>query len=89
MSSQTLSLKIVFQGGLDTLFAGQRELQISIPSHVLRDNSTIAPAADADPSTTKPADVTYLIHHLRDHHLKERVELFMQDGTVYVAKNLM
>ena len=31
---------------------------------------------------TKPADVTYLMYYLRNHLLKERVELFMDGGTV-------
>lgn len=31
---------------------------------------------------TKAADVTYLMYYLRDHLLKERVELFMEGGTV-------
>jgi len=31
---------------------------------------------------TKPADISYLLCYLRDHLLKERLELFMESGTV-------
>jgi ubiquitin related modifier 1 len=33
---------------------------------------------------TKPADVHFLIHWLKDHLLRERVELFIEQGTVCV-----
>ena len=39
-------------------------------------------------SATRPADMTYLLHHLRDHLLKEREELFMENGTVCVDSSL-
>ena len=40
-------------------------------------------------SATRPADVTYLLHHLRDHLLKEHEELFMENGTVCVDSSLV
>lgn len=78
MSSPPVALKIEFSGGLELLFSNQRSHKLIIPALVPKDNSTIA----VDTTDLKPADVTYLIHHLRDHLLKERVELFMENGTV-------
>lgn len=78
--STIISLKIEFGGGLELLFANQRKYTITIPSHVPSDNRT----CDSTPEEgeTKPADITYLIHHMRDRLLKEREELFMENDTV-------
>jgi ubiquitin related modifier 1 len=82
-SHETLMLKIEFGGGMELLFANQRSHRLSIPAQVPVDNNTKEDLpADANSVNTKPADITYLIHHLRDHLLKERVELFMENGTV-------
>ncbi|KAF4612898.1 hypothetical protein D9613_011134 [Agrocybe pediades] len=78
--TSTISIKIEFGGGLELLFNNQKSYKIEIPSLVPKDNST-----DAESLSTKekkPADVNYLIHHMRDHMLKERVELFMEKDTV-------
>ncbi|PPQ74388.1 hypothetical protein CVT26_000939 [Gymnopilus dilepis] len=75
-----VSLKIEFGGGLELLFDNQRSYRIDVPSEVPIDNST-----DEESLSTKekkPVDVKYLIHHMRDHMLKERVELFMEKDTV-------
>ena len=40
-------------------------------------------------SATRPADVTYLLHHLRDCLLKEHMELFMDNGTVCIDSSLV
>jgi len=82
-----ISLKIQFSGGLESLFSFQPThpliLNLTLPPFVPLDNSTNALTPGFQPpAETKPVDVTYLIHHLRDHHLKERVELFMDNGTV-------
>lgn len=79
-----ISLKIEFGGGLELLFANQRRYTISIPSHVPSDNCTSSNRDDSMPEAgeTKPADITYLIHHMRDNLLKEREELFMEKDTV-------
>jgi ubiquitin related modifier 1 len=88
----TISLKIEFGGGLELLFANQRSYAISIPAIVPADNRT-TPSPDPQeelggttsvPVETKPADIAYLIHHMRDHLLKEREELFIEADTVYV-----
>ena len=50
-----------------------------VPKNVLA--PMIAPQS-TDAEKTKAADVTYLMYYLRDHLLKERVELFMEGGTV-------
>ena len=93
----SIPLNIQFSGGLEYLFdyepSHPLKMDLNVPAVVPVDNSS--PSADhPSPSNeavkpkepavtdTKPADVTYLIHHLRDHHLKERVELFMENGTV-------
>ncbi|KIM92197.1 hypothetical protein PILCRDRAFT_810207 [Piloderma croceum F 1598] len=97
MSTLLLSLKIEFSGGLELLFSNQRSHRVQIPSIVPIDNSTspsaAVPASDismdlptspqsTDTGKTKAADITYLMYYLRDHLLKERVELFMEGGTV-------
>jgi len=66
----SLSLKIEFSGGLELLFGNERKHSLTIPSHIQAEDST------------KPVDVDFLIHHLRDHLLKERPELFMENDTV-------
>ncbi|KAF9450806.1 ubiquitin related modifier 1 [Macrolepiota fuliginosa MF-IS2] len=81
MSSDNLSLKIEFGGGLELLFSKQRSHNITIPAIVRKDDSTSSLPQENDVET-KPADITYLIHHLRDHLLKERPELFIENKTV-------
>lgn len=67
----TIALRIEFGGGLELLFSNQRSHRVSIPAGVL---------SGADPA--RPADVAYLIGWLRDNLLKERAELFVENGTV-------
>lgn len=82
-ATSTISLKIEFSGGLELLFSNQRSYRLAIPAVVSSDNTTSPlSGSDTSPESTKPADVAYLIHHLRDHLLKERAELFMEKGTV-------
>jgi ubiquitin related modifier 1 len=87
-ASDSISLKIEFSGGLELLFSNQRSHRLTIPALISVDNSTTAISDDQTSTLTavtgdrKPADVTYLVHHLRDHLLKERVEFFMENGTV-------
>lgn len=89
----TMTIKLVFSGGLELLFGNERNLSVLIPSFVPSDNSThsspssfsfTSPSYNDTPSTgeTKAADLEYLIYHLRDHLLKERPELFMENGTM-------
>ncbi|KAJ6610463.1 ubiquitin-related modifier 1 [Mycena sp. CBHHK59/15] len=66
----SVSLKVEFSGGLELLFAKQRKHELSLPATV--------PASPG----TRPADISYLIHHLRDTLLTERAELFMEKDTV-------
>lgn len=77
----TLTLKIEFSGGLELLFSNKRSHRVEIPSIVPSDNST-TDILEPEKTNTKSADVTYLMYYLRDHLLKERVELFMEAGTV-------
>ena len=69
-SIETIPLKVEFTGGLELLFSNQRSHRIDIPSKV--------PSGDV----TKPVDISYLLHYLRDNLLRERVELFMEGGTM-------
>src|SRR6267154_5196045 len=85
----TITIKLEFSGGLELLFGNERNHEVSIPHFVPSDNSTHStPSSDNEaPSTgeTKAADLEYLIYHLRDHALKERPELFMENGTMCVV----
>ncbi|KAM6501281.1 ubiquitin-like modifier 1 [Amanita muscaria] len=81
-SPKTIALKIEFGGGMELLFANQRSHKLSIPARVPVDNSTKELQAEPDSSNTKPTDIVFLIHYLRDHLLKEREELFIESGTV-------
>ena len=77
----TISLKIEFGGGLELLFSKKRSHRLTLPIAVPKNNSTdITNLITVEP--TKPIDITYLIYYLKDHMLKERVELFMEKGTV-------
>lgn len=78
----TLNLKIEFGGGLELLFSNQRSYQIVLPLLVPKDNST--DEGSLANKEMKALDVDYLIHYMRDHMLQERVELFMEKGTVCV-----
>ncbi|KAG1847820.1 ubiquitin-related modifier 1 [Suillus subalutaceus] len=71
----TITIKLVFSGGLELLFGNERNQSVLIPPLVPSDNSTHS-------SPLKAADLEYLIYHLRDHLLKERPELFMENGTI-------
>ena len=64
------------------MFANERSHNINIPTNVPIDNITKPPPPDAAHINTKPADIAYLIHYLKDHLLKEREELFVENGTV-------
>ncbi|KAF8624694.1 hypothetical protein AX17_007025 [Amanita inopinata Kibby_2008] len=77
-----LNLKIEFGGGMELLFSKQRSHKITIPARVPIDNSTSTSFASEDGPNTKPTDITYLIHHLKEHLLREREELFIENDTV-------
>ncbi|KAJ7326354.1 ubiquitin-like modifier 1 [Mycena albidolilacea] len=72
----SISLKVEFSGGLELLFSNQRSHKLSVPALVP------TTYGDTTSDAQKPADITFLIHYLRDNLLKERVELFMENGTV-------
>jgi ubiquitin related modifier 1 len=77
----TISLKIEFGGGLELLFSNKRSHPLTLPAAVPNNNNTdITNLTIVEP--TKPIDITYLMYYLKDHLLKERVELFMEKGTV-------
>lgn len=81
----SISVKVEFGGGLELLFSNQRSHRIEIPSHVPAQPSSTTDAAKSETeSSGRPADITYLMYWLRDNLLKEREELFIENGTVYV-----
>jgi ubiquitin related modifier 1 len=71
-----MKLKIEFGGGLELLFLNQRTHLIVIPSTV--------PQGDKNGQPGQPVDINFLVHWLKDNLLKERPELFIENGTVYV-----
>ena len=78
----TVKVKVEFGGGLELLFSNERSHKLEIPA-------TVPPADEGktrdDPKPVgRPADVTHLMYWLRDNLLKERPELFIENGTVYV-----
>ncbi|KAF5372569.1 hypothetical protein D9758_005216 [Tetrapyrgos nigripes] len=75
-----LTVRIEFGGGLELLFSNEKKHKLTIPNMVPKDNDTKIPPDSS--KEVKPADVDYLIHYLRDHLLKERPSLFMENSTV-------
>ncbi|KAF9078329.1 ubiquitin-related modifier 1, partial [Rhodocollybia butyracea] len=85
----TISLRVEFGGGLELLFSNEKRHTLTLPALVPSDNNTnnvkflSASASALDEVTkTKPTDVQYLMYHLRDHLLRDRPELFMENQTV-------
>ncbi|KAI0372454.1 ubiquitin-like modifier 1 [Pilatotrama ljubarskyi] len=77
----TISLKIEFGGGLELLFSNQRSHRVTIPALVPASGSS-GDSSSGEEAAKKPADLSYLISWLKDHLLKERAELFVENGTV-------
>lgn len=69
-----MKLRIEFGGGLELLFSNTRSHRIAIPSTV--------PQGD---KMGQPVDIEFLIHWLNDNLLKERPELFVENGTLWVV----
>jgi ubiquitin related modifier 1 len=69
--ADTMKLRIEFGGGLELLFSNMRKHRIDIPSTV--------PQGD---KIGQPVDIEFLIHWLKDNLLKERAELFIDNGTL-------
>ena len=80
MSTAALYIKVEFGGGLELLFDNKRSHRITIPAFSSATSST----DDQNEEPGKDADVTFLIHWLKDNLLRERAELFVENGTVYV-----
>jgi hypothetical protein len=86
-----LSLKIEFGGGLELLFDNKRAHRISLPSRIpsswsptTRTSATGSAPSPMEHEETRPTDVRFLIYWLNDNLLRERSELFVEDGTVCV-----
>lgn len=80
----TLNIKIEFGGGSELLFSNQRSHQVAIPAEIPSPAST-GKGVPANVVSGQPANLTYLMYWLRDNLLKEREELFIENGTVYVV----
>ncbi|KAH8112262.1 ubiquitin-like modifier 1 [Phellopilus nigrolimitatus] len=87
MTEDQIPLKIEFSGGLELLFSKQRSHRISVPSRVpvnypgaSNESSLVTDTVSED--AMKPVDIAYLIFYLRDNLLEDRVELFMENGTI-------
>ena len=61
---------------MELLFSNQKSHKIDLPAKVTEGDKE------------KPVDVQYLIFWLRDNLLKEREELFIENGTVYVVSRI-
>ncbi|KAI0058330.1 ubiquitin-like modifier 1 [Artomyces pyxidatus] len=66
----TLNLKIEFGGGLELLFDNKRSHRVALPP---------PPPSDTQAA---PTDINYLIQWMKDNLLRERAELFIENGTV-------
>jgi hypothetical protein len=93
VSMSTLSLKIEFGGGLELLFDNKRSHRLAVPARIpaswslaTRTAVSTAPNPEAENTKTRPVDVRYLIYWLNDNLLRERSELFVEDGTVCVLR---
>jgi ubiquitin related modifier 1 len=85
-----LALKIEFGGGLELLFSNKRSHRVSLPAAIPVSSSPAragATDASSDAKSTKPTDINFLITWLRDNLLRERAELFVEEGTVYVSSS--
>ena len=69
-----MKLRIQFGGGLELLFSNTRSHLIVIPSTV--------PQGDRK---GQPVDIEFLLHWLNQNLLKERSELFIENGTLWVV----
>jgi ubiquitin related modifier 1 len=87
-----LALKIEFGGGLELLFSNKRSHRVSLPVAIPVSSSPAradAANASSDAKSTKPTDIKFLITWLRDNLLRERAELFVEEGTVYVSSSCL
>ncbi|TRM66860.1 ubiquitin-like modifier 1 [Schizophyllum amplum] len=66
----TVTVDVEFSGGLELLFGNVRRHKVTLP------------AVKGDDASASPADVESLIDYLAKNLLKERVELFVEDGSV-------
>ncbi|KAF5366333.1 hypothetical protein D9757_012919 [Collybiopsis confluens] len=78
----SITLRVEFGGGFELLFSNIKQHKLTLPSIVPPNNGTKLNGEVLSGGETKPADVEYLMHHLRDSLLQERPELFMEDNTV-------
>ncbi len=72
-----MKLRIEFGGGLELLFSNTRTHRIAIPSTTSQGDKM-----------GQPVDIDFLIHWLNDNLLKERSELFIENGTLWVVSCL-
>jgi hypothetical protein len=83
VSMSTLSLKIEFGGGLELLFDNKRSHRLAVPARIPASWSLATRTAV---STAPNPEAENLIYWLNDNLLRERSELFVEDGTVCVLR---
>lgn len=79
METEGLKIEVQFAGGAELLFDGQKSIPITLPTGPNPDKPI-----DSDSTAGKGQEWTIrrLIAHLKDNHLKERPELFVDGDTV-------
>jgi ubiquitin related modifier 1 len=77
-----ISLDVEFGGGLELLFSNKRRHRIELPLKVPANN-------EASSGDLKHVDLAFLVLYLRDRVLKERPELFVEKGTVWVPNKFL
>ncbi|KAL1675634.1 ubiquitin-related modifier 1 [Schizophyllum commune] len=76
----TVTVDVEFSGGLELLFGNVRRHRVTLPA-TKPDSDASSTPTDAS-SSSSPADVEFLIDYLAKNLLKERVELFVENGSV-------
>ncbi|KZT08164.1 ubiquitin-like modifier 1 [Laetiporus sulphureus 93-53] len=86
MIPSTISIKVEFGGGLELLFSNQRTHRVTLPARIPEsrtdEENEKAEEQRQETAEGRPIDIEYLILWLRDNLLKERAELFVENGTV-------
>ncbi|KAI5891391.1 ubiquitin-related modifier 1 [Schizophyllum commune H4-8] len=83
----TVTVDVEFSGGLELLFGNVRRHRVTLPASKPDSEGAAKSTPDSASSPTanassSPADVEFLIDYLARNLLKERVELFVENGSV-------
>ncbi|KAL1662775.1 hypothetical protein EV121DRAFT_217174 [Schizophyllum commune] len=85
----TVTVDVEFSGGLELLFGNVRRHRVALPATKPDSEAEVTPLSTNINltlpilgGTSAPADVEFLIDYLAKNLLKERVELFVENGSV-------